>query len=119
MSPRNVHERIEDIIEAIGNIQSFTRGMSFEDFHHDLKTIRACAFEISLMGEAARALPEEVQRRFTQVPWEKMISIRNIVVHEYFRVDLEILWRTVTENIPEILPALETVLRELDSNDHE
>jgi uncharacterized protein with HEPN domain len=115
MSPRNIDERIEDIIEAIQNIQSFTCGMSFEDFQHDLKTIRACAFEISLMGEAARALPEGIRQRFAQVPWEKMVAVRNIVVHEYFRVDLEILGRTITENIPEILPALETALRELEN----
>jgi uncharacterized protein with HEPN domain len=58
MSPRNLQERIDDIIEAISNLEAFISGMNFDDFAEDLKTIRACDFELSLIGEAARALPE-------------------------------------------------------------
>jgi uncharacterized protein with HEPN domain len=82
-------ERIEDILECAENIQAFTRGMNLEIFPFDPKTIRAVAFEIPTMGEATRAIPPEIRRLYLQVPWVKMQAIRNVIVHEYFRIDEE------------------------------
>ena len=67
------------------NVIDFTGGMGQEEFLFDTKTIRAVAFEITILGEAARAIPIEVQNRYPQVPWDKMQAIRNVIVHEYFR----------------------------------
>jgi uncharacterized protein with HEPN domain len=63
------------------------------------------------MGEAARAVPAEVQERYPRLPWEKMQAIRNILVHEYFLIDEEILWRASQEEIPPLIAQLEEILR--------
>ena len=57
-------------------------------------------------------MPLEIQERYPQVPWGKMQGIRNVWVHEYFRIDEEILWRTIQEDIPELIAALEKILEE-------
>jgi len=60
--------------------------MDFVSFLDDPRTIRAVAFEFTTIGEAARAISDEVRERYPEVPWEKMLGIRNVLVHEYFRV---------------------------------
>ena len=107
MSPRTWQERVEDILTSACNIESFTAGMSFDVFLDDPKTIRAVAFEFTTMGEAARAIPEEIQEKYPEIPWGKMQGIRNVLVHEYFRLDEEILWNASQEDIPPLITALE------------
>jgi len=111
VSPRNWLERIEDILACARNVLSFTEGMTFEAFETDPKTVRAVAFELTTMGEAARAIPPDVQKSYPQIPWDKMQAIRNVIVHEYFRIDEEILWKTSQEDIQPLIPILEDILR--------
>jgi uncharacterized protein with HEPN domain len=85
--------------------------MSFESFIEDPKTIRAVAFEFTTIGEAARAVPPDIQKQHPDVPWVKMQGIRNILVHEYFRLDEEILWEASQKDIPPLIAALEKIVR--------
>lgn len=110
MSPRSWRERVQDILVCARNIRDFTEGMSYETFLDDPKTIRAVAFEFTTLGEAARVIPEEVQVKYPNVPWGKMHGIRNVLVHEYFRLDEEILWKASSEDIPPLITALEQIL---------
>jgi uncharacterized protein with HEPN domain len=84
--------------------------MSLEAFLDDPRTIRAVAFEFTTIGEAASAVPTEIQERFPEVPWDKMKGIRNVLVHDYFRLDEEILWTASQDDIPPLILALEEVL---------
>lgn len=111
MSPRAWQERVEDILNCARNVQDFTKGMSFESFLDDPRTIRAVAYEFTTIGEAARAIPEEIQKQFPDVPWGRMQGICNVLVHEYFRVDEEILWEASQEDIPPLIAALEKILQ--------
>jgi uncharacterized protein with HEPN domain len=111
VSPRTSDERIADILTCARNVQDFTAGMDFESFQQDPRTIRAVAFEFTTIGEAARVMPSDVQAHYPQVPWGKLQGIRNVLVHEYFRIDEEILWRAVQEDIPALIAALETIAR--------
>ncbi len=111
MSTRDWRVRLEDILEAIGNLQTYIQGMAFEEFAADIKTVRASAYEVGIIGEATRHIPDEVRTRYPQVPWDKMQAIRNVVVHEYFRVDVAILWQTITQNLPPLVPVLQEILR--------
>jgi uncharacterized protein with HEPN domain len=112
MSPRTWLERIDDILVCARNIQDFTRGMSLDDFLEDARTSHAVAFEFTTMGEAARVMPAEIQKLHSRLPWDKMQAIRNILVHEYFRIDEEILWRASQEEIPPLIAELEEILRQ-------
>jgi uncharacterized protein with HEPN domain len=110
VSPRAWKERIEDILTCAQNIQNFTAGMTFESFLDDPRTIRAVAFEFTTMGEATRAIPHEILEQHPEVPWGKMQGIRNVLVHEYFRLDEEILWKAAQEEIPPLITVLEKMV---------
>ena len=84
--------------------------MSFDAFLDDPRTTRAVAFEFTTMGEAARAIPEEIQEKYPGIPWGKMQGIRNVLVHEYFRLDEEILWNASQNDIPPLIAALERLV---------
>ena len=84
MSPGTWRERFEDTLTCARNIESFTAGMSFDAFLDDPRTIRAVAFEFTTMGEAARAISEEIQEKYPGIPWGKMQGIRNVLVMSIF-----------------------------------
>lgn len=111
MSSRSWQERVEDILICAQNISQFTAGMSLENFLDDPRTVRAVAFEFTTMGEAARVIPVDIQERYPDVPWGKMQGIRNVLVHEYFRLDEEILWKAALEDIPPLIKALENLAK--------
>jgi len=111
MSSRKWQSRIEDILTCIHNIHLFIAGMNSKSFVADLKTIRAVAFELTTIGEATRAIPDEVRKRYPEVPWGKMQDIRNVIIHEYFRMDEEIIWQTIQKDLPPLLPLLEDILK--------
>lgn len=86
--------------------------MAFDEFAADIKTVRAAAYEISIIGEAAARIPDDVRARYPHVPWDKMQAIRNVIVHEYFRLDVGILWQTITQNLPPLAPMLREILEQ-------
>ncbi len=92
--------RIDDIIEAIDKIERYTRGIDFDEWQQDEKTVDAVIRNIEVIGEASSHLPIEIQEQYKDIPWSMMKGIRNIVAHEYFGIDLEIIWKTVKEDLP-------------------
>lgn len=112
MSSRTWQERVKDILTCIDSIQSFANGMTLDQFADDAKTIKAIAFEFSTMGEAVRAIPLTVREQHPEIPWGQMLGLRNVVVHEYFRIDEEVLWHTIQNDLPPLIPLLETLLRQ-------
>ena len=69
MSPRDWRDRIRDILDAIAEIQQFTRGMDYETFKEDDKSIRAVEMNFIIIGEAANQIPEEIEEKYTAIPW--------------------------------------------------
>lgn len=102
--------RLHDILDSIANIQGYVEGLTFESFAADRKTIRAVAFEMAVIGEATRHIPAQVQARYPHIAWAKMRAMRNVVIHEYFRMDTSVLWQTATSNLPPLVPLLREVL---------
>jgi len=98
------------MLACVGNILEFTQGFSKAQFLADLKTIRATAFEIGMLGEAAKHIPEAIKSQHPEIHWRSIIAARNMVVHEYFRIDEEILWQTVSEDIPPLHEKLKLIL---------
>lgn len=112
MLSRHWKLRLEDILEAIAKIQRYTAEMDFGTFETDEKTVDAVVRNLGIIGEAARCVPERVQDRYPGIPWEKMRGIRNVVIHEYFGVDLPVLWQTITDDLPPLVPLLNEILTE-------
>ena len=110
MSPRGWQDRIRDILDAIAEIQKFTRGMDYETFKEDDKSIRAVEMNFIIIGEAANQIPEEIEEKYTAIPWSLMRAKRNRVVHVYFKVDEKLMWDTVQNDLPPLIPELEKLL---------
>ncbi len=102
MRRRDYLDYLQDILESIDDIQSFIKGMSYKSFAEDKKTVNAVIRSIEVIGESARTIPDSVKEENPLIPWEKMMSMRNKLIHEYFGVDLEIIWQTVQEDIPSL-----------------
>ena len=111
MPVRDWKARLQDITEAIAKIDRYTRGMPADAFRADEKTVDAVVRNLVVIGEASRHIPEDVEQHHPEIPWDKMRGIRNVVVHEYFGVDAEILWETARHDLPPLRPLLERLLR--------
>lgn len=111
MSKRDPALYLQDIKDAIRRIEDYTRDLSFDDFCSDQKTIDAVIRNLEIIGEAANRLPENDRATYPSVPWEEMVGMRNKIIHEYFGVDLEILWATVKEDIPNLKEKIENPAR--------
>ena len=95
MSPRDWRDRVRDILDAIAEIQQFTRGMDYETFKEDDKSIRAVEMNFIIIGEAANQIPEEVEEKYITIPWTLMRAMRNRIVHGYFRIGEKLMWDTI------------------------
>jgi uncharacterized protein with HEPN domain len=110
VSPRGWQDRIRDILDAIAEIQKFTSGMNYEIFKEDDKSIRAVEMNFIIIGEAANQIPEEIEEKYTTIPWSLMRAMRNRIVHVYFKVDEKLMWDTVQNDLPPLIPELEKLL---------
>ncbi|MBI4339908.1 MAG: DUF86 domain-containing protein [Chloroflexi bacterium] len=102
--------RLRHIIDAIQLIQQFTAEVTYDGFVESAVTIAAVIRYLEIIGEAARYLPQEVIDRNSHIPWAKMRAMRNILIHEYDRVNLPIIWSTATSDLPPLLPLLRALL---------
>lgn len=111
MSPRDWRERIQDILDAIAEIEAFTHGMDFDTFSADTKTLRAVELNLIVIGEAANRIPSDVEEHNPQIPWSLMRAMRNRLVRVYFSVDERLLWDTVQKDLPLLITPLRSLLR--------
>lgn len=109
MPRRDLRLTLEDILEAIEKIRRYTDGMTYETFADDERTVDAVVRNITVIGEAARNIPEDVEKGHPDVPWTEMRGIRNVVVHEYFGISKKILWSTVNRDLPRLIPLLRRI----------
>jgi uncharacterized protein with HEPN domain len=102
--------RLEDILEAIARIDRYVAGMDYEAFRADDKTTDAVVRNLEVIGEAARHVPEEMQRQHPELPWDKMRDIRNLLIHQYFGISIPIVWQTIQDDLPALVPLLGKIL---------
>lgn len=109
MPSRDWQNRVRDVLTTIVEIREFTNGITFEQFQADRKTISAVLYNLAMIGEAVRIIPPDLEASHPEIPWNDMRGMRNIVIHEYFQVNLSIIWQTIQED----LVSLEFSLRQL------
>ncbi len=97
---------VQDIIQSLEKIERYIEGHTFDSFVKNDMVIDAVLRNLEIIGEASRNIPDEVKEQYARIPWKRMIGLRNIVIHEYFGVDLGIIWEIVTSNLPEIKPLI-------------
>jgi uncharacterized protein with HEPN domain len=110
--PREWRLRIEDILDAATRIARYVEGKDLATFVDDDLTLDGVSRCLGIIGEAATHIPNEVIAAHPEIPWAEMRAMRNIVVHEYFGVTNETLWKTAREDLPTILEPLRKLLEE-------
>jgi uncharacterized protein with HEPN domain len=110
--PRRWRFRLRHVIEAVERIQDYVDGMSLEEFLADSKTSDATLRNLGIIGEAARLVPENVTSLHEHVPWGDMRAMRNVVAHEYDRVNVRTVWDTVHNDLPPLVPLLLQLLEQ-------
>jgi uncharacterized protein with HEPN domain len=110
LPPRDWDIRVYDIIAAVEKILDYTAGMDRAAFKADERTVDAVVRNLIVIGEAAGHVPPDAVADSSQVPWEHMRGMRNLALHEYFGADLDVLWDTVTVNLPALLPLMQGLL---------
>ena len=116
MSSRNLRRRLQDILEMSAEIKTFTTGMSFAEFEGDPKTVKAVLYNLAVIGEVAGMLLPEIESLYPEIPWVDIRGIRNLIIHEYFRVNLNIIWQTVQTDLPPLVHQIEELVERLNKD---
>jgi len=110
--PRDYRLYLQDILAAIGAIREYMQGQSLGTLVADRKTTDAVVRNLELVGEAVKSIPTEVKERCPDVEWKKIAGLRDILVHQYFGIDLEIVWDVVQNKLPVLERQVRTILAE-------
>jgi len=99
MSKRDWKILFEDILESIRKIEDYSGEITFEEFSANPLIIDAVVRNIEIIGEASKNIPGEIQKKFVDIPWQKLKGIRNRIVHEYFQIDISIIWFIIRNDL--------------------
>lgn len=104
---------MEDIVDAMTKIERYIEEVDFAGFTQNEMIVDAVIRNLEIIGEAAQNIHEDIRDNYPEIPWRQIIGLRNIVIHGYFGVDLENIWKIITENIPETQPAIRRALDDI------
>lgn len=104
---------IDHILECIGLIEEYTKNKTEDEFLGSIQLQDSVIRRIEIIGEAVRNIPEEVKEKHSEIPWKKIAGMRDILVHEYFGIDLKLTWEVVTKDIPDLKRKMLKIKEEL------
>jgi len=109
MSKRDNRLYITDILESAKAIQDYTYGLTFEDFINDRKTYSATIREYIIIGEAISAIIDILEKEAPSYPWRMVKDFRNVIVHEYFGIDAQIVWDLTKQELEELIGYVKSI----------
>lgn len=116
MSKRVDSLYLRDIKEAIDAIFSYMRGITFDDFKLDRMRYSAVIREFEIIGEAVGNLADTVKENYPNIAWQDIKDFRNLLIHEYFGVDLEIVWNIIGSDLPSLYETIKMIAKETTGN---
>ena len=100
MKTRDYRDYLQDILDAVNDIESFVDNMTYEEFIKDRKTLNAVVRSIEIIGEATKNIPEPMKAKYKELPWKQMAGMRDKLIHAYFGIDTETLWKVSQRQHP-------------------
>ena len=110
MSTRQDREFLQDILDAIQRVETYTTGLTFEQFLEDFKTQDAILRNIQVLGEAIKNLSPSLRNSTSDIPWKEMAGMRDRIIHRYFGIDFDIVWKVSKDELPALYPRLNQIL---------
>ena len=104
---------IEDILESIKNIESFTKEITEKELSKNIEKQSAIIRQIEIIGEAAKNIPLSIRKKYPDIPWKDIVGMRDVISHGYFKVDLFIVWKVIKEDLPDLKEKIEEVKENL------
>ena len=111
---RSHADYIQDILDAIAKAEQFTAGMDYEAFARDDKTIFAVVRALEIIGEASKKVSDELKEQYSSLPWREMAGMRDKLVHDHFEVNVEVVWKSVAEDLPALKSQVQQILAQID-----
>jgi uncharacterized protein with HEPN domain len=112
MKKLEYRDYLEDIVRSIDEINQFTKGMDFKIFASDRKTVNAVLRSLEVIGEAAKKIPEKLRSKYLKIPWKKMAGMRDKLIHEYFGVDLVMIWKVINGELKSLRWEIKKMLKD-------
>lgn len=91
---------LEDMLESMDRIEEYLGDCDFKRFKQTRMVVDAIIRNLEIIGEASKNIPTEIQAKYPEIPWRKMYGLRNLIAHEYFGIDYEMIWEITKNNLP-------------------
>lgn len=111
VSSREWTFRIQDILNAISKVERYVKGKTLPQFRENELVIDAVIRNLEIIGEASKSIPPNIKKEHSDIPWDQMNGMRNILIHEYFGVDLKIIWHAAKKDLPALQKQLERFVK--------
>lgn len=111
---RDIGVFLEDILESIEKIEEYTKDISEEEFYKTDSLQDAVVRRFEIIGEAVKHIPRELKDKYLEIPWKEIAGTRDVLIHEYFGVNLERIWKTIQKDILPFKKQLQKILHEID-----
>lgn len=101
---------LEDMAESMRRILEYINGLSFDEFKASNLKTDAVIRNLEIIGEAAKNVPDKIKSAYPEIPWRQMYGLRNLVVHQYFGIDYDNIWKIISDDLPKNFQDLETLI---------
>ncbi len=114
MNTRGDLEYLYDIKESIELILEYVKDTSQNEFKNNQEKQDAVVNRMNVIGEASKNLSQEIRDNYPDIPWKRMAGMRDVLIHQYHGIDLEVVWQTINQDLPEVGQRIEQIIEELD-----
>lgn len=114
MSERDPAVFLKDIVKSIQKIQRYTAGKTYEEFIDNELLVDGVVRNLEIIGEAVKNIPANFRKKYSFIEWRKIAGLRDILIHEYFGIDYELLWDIVEKEIPSLGKQIEDILKDIN-----
>ncbi len=112
MANRDERVFLDDMLEGIDQIADYMQNISAFEFDHNVEKQDAVIRRIEMIGEAVKNIAPETRQRYPDIPWREMAGMRDMVIHQYFGVTMDLVWRVATVDMPRLKPEIENIIKD-------